>query len=154
MNALLTTWYPPATKPKIIDVFIPRRFAPHSRELLPPLVFIFSDSVIASQVRGKIINHLRTSPLPVMRRVWVEPILTKSTHVRIEILLAIPRALSSPEIRCTVQGRGRAPQLHIVSGGRERVFGFVPSCELFGHLLTADDLKFAYRSAGRLFINR
>jgi hypothetical protein len=154
LNALLATWYPPATRPKVVDVFIPRRFAPHGRELLPPLIFIFSDSTIASQVCAKIINHLCTNPLPAMLRVWLEPILTKSTHVRIEILLAIPRILSSPEIRCTVQGGGRAPQLHIVSGGRERVFGFVPSCELFGHLLTADSLKFAYKSAGRSFINR
>ena len=89
-----------------------------------------------------------------MRRVWLEPLLTRATLVRIEILLAIRRVLSSSDIRCTLQGRGRAPLLHIVSGGRERVFGFVQSCELFGHLLTADDLKFAYRSAGRLFINR
>ena len=28
------------------------------------------------------------------------------------------------------------------------------SCELFGHLLTADRLSFAYRSAGRIFQNR
>jgi hypothetical protein len=89
-----------------------------------------------------------------MCRVWLEPVLTRATHVRIEILLAIRCVLSCTDIHCTVQGRGRAPQLHIVSGGRERVFGFVQSCKLFGHLLTAGLLKFAYRSAGRSFINR
>ncbi len=36
----------------------------------------------------------------------------------------------------------------------ERVYGFVESCQVFGHLLTADSLQFAYRSAGRAFHNR
>jgi hypothetical protein len=30
----------------------------------------------------------------------------------------------------------------------------VQACELFGHLLTADRLSFAYRSAGRIFQSR
>jgi hypothetical protein len=40
------------------------------------------------------------------------------------------------------------------SVGRERVFGFVEACQTFGHLLTADCLSSAYRSAGRLFQSR
>jgi hypothetical protein len=56
LNALLTTWYPPATRPKIVDVFIPRRFAPQSlngQMSLPPLISVLSDSKIASQVRAR-----------------------------------------------------------------------------------------------------
>lgn len=157
LDGLLTTWFPAASKPQIIAVFIPRRYAPQSingPNVLPPLIFVFSDPKIASQVRAKLISHLRSSPLPAMRRVWLEPILTPATHVRIEILLAMRRVLSSTVIRCAVHRRGRAPQLQVVSGGRERVFGFVPSCELFGHLLTAETLKFAYKAAGRTFLNR
>jgi hypothetical protein len=136
MNDLLTSWYPAAARPKIVDVFIPRRFAPVGCMSLPPLIYVFSDSRVASQVRIKMINHLRSSPLPAMRRVWLEPVLTKATHVRIEILKSIHRVLSRSDLRCVVQGRGRVPHLLIVSGGRKRVFGFVPSCEMFGHLLT------------------
>ncbi len=46
------------------------------------------------------------------------------------------------------------PLLYVYSVGRERVFGFVEACQVFGHLLTADLLSFAYRSAGRLFQSR
>ncbi len=121
---------------------------------LPPLIFIFIDSKVASEVRMKLINHLQSSPWPAMRRVWLEPILTHATHVRIEILLTIRRLISSPEIRCIVHRRGRAPQLQVVSGGRDEVLGFVPACELFGHLLTAESLKVAYKAAGRVYLNR
>ena len=53
LNGLLSTWYPAATRPQIIGAFIPRRFAPQSlngQMSLPPLIFVFSDSKIASQV--------------------------------------------------------------------------------------------------------
>ena len=118
------------------------------------MIFIFSDSRVASQIRFKFISHIRTDPSPSTRKGWLEPVLTKATHVRVEILFAIQRALSSAIIRCSVQGKGHSPLLHVMSGGRDHVYGFVEACQFFGHLLTADRLSFAYRSAGRMFHDR
>ena len=154
LEHMLTLLYDPAFLPVILSVSIPRRHAPVGSLGLPPFVFKFADSTIASQVRRKLLAHARSSTLPALKRVWVEPILTKASLVRIEIMLAMRRVLTDRGIRCTVQRFGRSPLLHTVSGGRERVYGFVPSCEAFGHLLNAERLSLAYRVAGRLFCNR
>jgi hypothetical protein len=118
------------------------------------MIFVFADLHIATQIRFKLVDLIRSSILPAIRKCWLEPVLTKATHVCIEILLALKQALSGSVDRCTVQGRGHSPLLFVVSGGRERVYGFVESCEFFGHLLTADSLHFAYKSAARIFHNR
>jgi hypothetical protein len=152
LSDLLALWYPAGSRPRIIDVFIPRKFVPPAAHSLPPMIFIFIDSKIAAQVRSKLFSHIRATPD--MRRCWIEPVLTLATHVRIEIMLAIRRILSVSVDRCSVQRTGHSPYLHVVSGGRDRVYGFVQSCELFGHYLTADLLRFAYRTAGRSFNNR
>jgi hypothetical protein len=154
MADLIAGWYPVNSRPCVVDILISRSFAAIGANSLPPMTFIFADSRVASQIRFKFINQIRTTPSPAIRKGWLEPVLTKATHVQVEILLAIQQALSSPIVCCTVQGRGHSPLLHVMSGGRERVYGFVESCEFFGHLLTADTLQFAYRPVARMFHNR
>ena len=106
LTGLIATWYPVSARPRILSVYVPRHFVPPGPSMLPPLIFIFSDSAVAAQIRAKLVSHFRSSPLPAMRRVWLEPVLTRATHVRIDILLAIRRALSGVDVRCTLQGCG------------------------------------------------
>jgi hypothetical protein len=154
LTDLIDGWYPVNNRPCVENVFINRHFADRGGLSLPQMTFVFADSNVATQIRFKLLSHIRSSDSPALRRVWIEPVLTRATLVRVEILLAIKRALSASVERCMVQGRGHSPQLQVVSGRRERFYGFVESCELFGHLLTADSLQGAYKSAARLFHNR
>jgi hypothetical protein len=107
LTDLIATWYPVSARPRILSVYLPRRFVPPGPNVLPPLIFIFTDSDVAAQIRAKLVSHFRSSPLPAMRRVWMEPVLTKATLVRIDILLAIKRALSGVDVRCTLLRLGR-----------------------------------------------
>ena len=116
------------------------------------LVFRFETALIAQSVRVRLLSHLKTSPA--LANVWIEPVLTRASHVRVEILCAIRRSLIARSILCSVQRFGRSPLLHISHDRRERVYSFVQACEEFGHQLTPDLLHFAYRSAGRAFTNR
>jgi hypothetical protein len=136
LNELLANWYPIGTRPHVLNVYIPRHYAPPGARSMPPMIFIFADSKIAAQVRIKLFSHFQASPI--LRRSWKEPVLTLATHVRIEILLAIRRVLSDSFLRCSVQRTGCTPLLHVASRGRDRVYGFVQSCELFGNSLTAN----------------
>ena len=154
LSDLISRWYPEASRPKIVGVYLPRHFSAVGVAVLPPLIFIFANSTVAAQIRKKVLMHLRSSNLPALRRVWLEPVLTKGSHVRVAIMNAFRRILSDSNLRCSVQGFGRSPFLHIVSGDRERVFNFVSACESFGHMVSHDQLVFAYRAAGRSFQNR
>ena len=154
LSDLLVSWYPVASRPRISGIYLPRHFVYSASMVLPPLIFFFTSSVIASQIRKKLFEYLRSTTVPALRKIWLEPVLTKASHVRIDIMTAIRRALSETGLRCSVQSFGRSPNLHAVSGGRERVFSFVSACEFFGHMVTHENLAYAYRTAGRSFQNR
>ena len=154
LNELLSSLLPVNSRPTILDVIIPARYPPVGHLDLPPLIFKFINAQVASHVRKTLLNHIRASTLPALRRVWIEPVLTVATGVRIEILQAIRRILSERRIRCSVQRFGRNPQLHVSFADRERIFHFVPACEAFNQLLTPELLAYAYRIAGRKFSNR
>ena len=151
---ILGSIMPVNQRPTIVDVVIPNRYAPVGRLGLPPFIFRFVNTTVASHARQLLFKHVRNSTLPAIKRVWIEPVLTPATGVRVEILQAIRRVLSARQIRCSVQRFGRAPMLHVSTADRERVFHFVPACEAFGHLMTPELLSYAYRTAGRRFLNR
>jgi hypothetical protein len=154
LSDLIEGWYPVATRPSITNTLVPRHSPSLGVNTLPPIIFIFSDCRVAAQIRSRILTHVRASQQPAVRKWWIEPVLTKASHVRIEILKAICRALSGSVLRCNVHSRSRAPLLFVYSVGGEKVYGFVEACQAFGHVLTADRLSFAYQSAGRLFQSR
>ncbi len=154
MTDLIAGWYPVNSRPSITWAFVSRRAFFKSSVTLPPIIFIFKDSTTATEIRYKLLNSIRMSDTQALRNARIEPVLTRATTVRVEILRAICRILSVSVIRCVVHARGHSPQLNVTSGAMERVYGFVESCQVFGHLLTADSLQFAYRSAGRAFHNR
>ena len=154
LSDLIALWFPVASRPRIVSIYIPRRYVTAGSMVLPPLIYIFTNCVIASQIRKKLLDFLRSTTVVALRKVWVVPVLTRASHVRIDILNAIRRVLSETNLRCSVQSFGRSPNLHVTSGGRERVFSFVSACEFFGHMVTHENLAFAYRTAGRAFNNR
>jgi hypothetical protein len=154
VSDLIAGWYPVSSRPSIAWSFVSRRAFFNGSMTLPPIIFIFKDSIIATEIRYKLINAIRLSATPALRNARIEPVLTRATSVRVEVMRAICRVLSSTVVRCTVHARGNSPQLNVMTGGMERVYGFVESCQVFGHLLTADSLQFAYRSAGRAFHNQ
>jgi hypothetical protein len=154
LTDLIAGWYPVGTRPGIITTLVPRHNPSLNLNTLPPIIFVFSDCHVAAQIRSHILTHVRASQQPAVRKWWVEPVLTKATHVRIEIMQAICRALAGSVMRCNVQSRIRAPLLFVSSVGGEKVYGFVEACQAFGHMLTTDRLNFAYRSARRFFQSR
>ncbi len=89
LTDLIAGWYPVESRPRIIDSYVSRRFGSFGAMTLPPIVFVFADCQIASQVRARVLSHIPLSPLPAIRKIWVEPVLTKATYVRIEVLKAI-----------------------------------------------------------------
>ena len=152
LDSLLSMLFTTAERPVLKDVYIPRNQIPARGSCLPSLVFRFETSIVAQLVRNRLFNHLKTSPA--LLNVWIEPVLTRASHVRVEILNAIRRSLTARSIVCSVQRFGRSPLLHVTHDRRDRVYGFVQACEEFGSQLTPDFLGFAYRSAGRAFAGR
>ena len=152
LDSLLSMLFTVEERPVIKDVYIPRNQIPARGTLLPALIFRFHSAEIAQKVRVRLLNHVKTSPA--LNSVWIEPVLTRASHVRVEILNAIKRSLVSRSIVCSVQRYSRSPMLHVTHDQRERVYNFVQACEEFGSQITPEHLRFAYRSAGRAFTNR
>ncbi len=86
MTDLIATWYPVNSRPSIVSAFIPRRSASRGARILPPIIFIFADCQVATQVHFKLLANIRSSVLPALRNGWVEPVLTRATSVRVEIM--------------------------------------------------------------------
>jgi hypothetical protein len=82
LTDLIAGWYPVESRPRIIDSFVSHGFGSFGAMTLPHIVFVFADCQIASQVRARVFSHVRLSPLPAIRKIWVEPVLTKATYVR------------------------------------------------------------------------
>ncbi len=154
LNDLIAGWYPVTSRPNINDCYVPRVYVSTGVNTLPPIIFVFADYKIAAQIRDRLLTYIRSSPLPSVGRWWIEPVLTKATLVRIEILKAIRQSLAGTVVRCSVQSKRRAPLLFVSSVGGDKVYGFVEACQVFGHMLTAERLTFAYRLAGRMFQSR
>ena len=154
VSELIAGWYTANSRPRVLAVLLPRRLAVPGSITLPPLIFVFVDSRVATEVRIKLYEHVTTSAFSATRKAFIEPVLTKATYVRMEILYSIRRALLPTVDRCSVPRHVHTPLLYLTTVGRDRTYGFTESCELFGHLLTADLLHYAYKLAGRTFHNR
>ena len=154
LTDLFATIFPNGSRPVILDLIIPYRYPPTGPLGLPPIIIKFVNPTVATAVRLALFKHVRNSALPALRSIWIEPVLTPATSVRIEILQAIRRILSMNQIRCSIQRFSRAPLIHVATGDRERVYHFVPACQAFGHMLSPEDLTYAYRAAGRKFKDR
>ena len=88
---------------------------------------------------------------PSLETIFIEPVLTRSTLVRVEILKAIRRALLARDVPSRVRRFDRSPLLIVTHDQKERFYGFVEACKEFHSLLNADLLYYAYVAAGRDF---
>lgn len=152
MTTLLATVFTGMTPPKIEDVIIVRGTFPPRGSDLPSLIFVFETAKIARDVRFKLLDHGRSSPA--LDRMYIEPVLTQATRVRIQILVAIRKCLVAKDIACFVRRHDRSPSLVVTHDSREKVYGFVKACVEFKSLLTPDSLRFAYAVANRDFVDR
>jgi hypothetical protein len=152
MTTLLATVFTGLTPPKIEEVVIVRGNFPPRGSDLPSLIFVFETPKIARDVRFKLLEHGRTTPA--LDRMFIEPVLTQATRVRIQILLAIRKCLLARDVACFVRRHDRSPSLVVTHDGREKVYGFVKACVEFKTLLTPESLRFAYAMANRDFVDR
>jgi hypothetical protein len=89
-----------------------------------------------------------------LANIFIEPLLTRATKVRVEILGAIRKCLLSRGLACHVKRFERSPFIVVTHDKRDRSYGFVDACKAFGSLLDSDLLRFAYATANRDFSDR
>ena len=118
IQELIAGWYLANSRPRVLDVVLPR-FKATSSTTLPPMIFIFINSDAATQIRLKFFENITSSSLLSTRKCFIEPVLTKATYVRLEILYAIGRALLPTVERCSVPRYGHTPLLHVTTVGRD-----------------------------------
>jgi len=85
---------------------------------------------------------------------YVSNCVTHSTKVRIDILSAIARKLSTNTKQSFCQSFISRPVLHLRNrdgAGQSRVFTFVDAVREFGDLMSKEDLSAAYRRAGSIY---
>ena len=152
MSLLLEKVFPASERPKVVDCFVvgPNQFRSESN--LPPLIFLFGDPIIAKEVRYRLLRHAKETPA--LESVYVEPVLTLATRVRIQILFAIKTCLASKATISYVRRYERSPSLVVTHDQREKRYDFVQACVSFRHLLTPDSLRSAYGAARRDFLEQ
>jgi len=90
----------------------------------------------------------------VFKGLYVSNCVTHSTKVRIDIMTAIARKLSSQTTHSFCQSFISRPVLHVKpknGSGASKVYTFVDAVREFGSLLTEEDLSPAYRRAGSIY---
>lgn len=153
MSSMLDVIFQNSDRPKILDVYVVggQNFN-RSDSCLPAMIFTFDTPQIAKEVRYRLLNHAKATPA--LEAVFIEPVLTPATRVRIQILVAIKRCLAAKEIVSFVKRFDRSPSLIVLHDQRERRYSFVQACVAFRHLLTPTALQFAYVTARRDFLER
>jgi hypothetical protein len=104
------------------------------------------------EVRFRLLRHAKE--MPALGTVFVEPVLTPATGVRIQVLFAIKTCLASKAIISFVRKFERSPSLVVVHDQREKGYGYVQACVSFRNLLTADALHSAYVAARQDFLEQ
>lgn len=145
IEAVLNTSYSASERPVISHVYLAPGFC--VPPALPAFIFVFASSAIAKDVRQRLLSVSRATPS--LETIFIEPVLTRSTLVRVEILKAIRRALLARDVPSRVRRFERSPLLIVTHDQKERFYGFVEACKEFRSLLNADLLRHAYNVAGR-----
>ena len=116
MSLLLEKVFQASERPKVVDVFVVGPNQVRSDSCLPPLIFLFENPIIAKEVRFRLLRHAKETPA--LESVYVEPVLTPATRVRIQILFAIKTCLASKAIISFVRRFERSPSLVVVHDQR------------------------------------
>jgi hypothetical protein len=152
MTTLLELVFPGANCPKIRDVRVISGPRPSNPASLPTIIFAFENSLIARDVRFRLLQHGKTSPA--LDQIYIEPLMTPATRVRVQMLFAIPSCLVAKDVVCYVRKFDRFPHLVVTHDHRNKSYDFVRACVEFRSLLTPKSLRLAYMVAGRDFVDR
>lgn len=141
--------------PTVLDVYINLR-----KDQGLPVVEARLDSVSGSQLFRREGVRLAKEQHAEFSTLFLSNSVTQSTRVRIEILKALSKKLSTPSETAYVQGFISRPllQFRAVEGcqsnadGVGRSYNFVDAMVKFGSMLSAPDLTLAYTRAGTTFV--
>jgi hypothetical protein len=147
VEAVLNTSYSVSERPVISAVYLAPGFC--VPPALPAFIFVFASPAIAKSVRQRLLSVSRATPS--LENIFIEPVLTRASLVRVEILRAIRKALLARDVPSRVKRFDRSPLLIVTHDQRERFNGFVEACKENRSLLNVDLLYYAYGAAGRDF---
>ena len=141
-------------KPAVLDVVVNIR-----RDQVNPSVEMRLDSVNGAFAFRKSAAALAKAQNPEFVKLFFSNSITQATRVRIEIMKAIAKRLTTTTEEAYVQGFISRPLLRYLSrnpaesfaAGTGRSYTFVDSVSRFGDLVQAHDLTAAYRRAGGTF---
>ena len=142
-------------QPKILDVFVNMRYGRG-----PPFIEARLDSTSASSAFRIAASKLAKDEAPDFSGLFVANSVTLTTRVRIEILRAIAKILTSETEEAYVQNFSSRPMLHYQARegvlrpaqGTNRSYSFVEAVGRWGDKLTTTSLLPAYRRARPAFI--
>jgi len=138
----------------ITDVFVNLR-----RDQPKPVIEVKFDSISSASQFRRAAAALAKAKDPKFAALFFSNSVTQATRVRIEIMRAIAKKLTTDSESAYVQGFISKPLMHYVvkdsmpsfCSGTGRSYTFVDSVMRFGDLLLAADLIPAYRRAGATF---
>jgi hypothetical protein len=90
---------------------------PHGANL-PSLIFTFENAKIAKDIRFKLLQYGKTSAA--LEQMFIEPVLTQATRVRVQILIAIRKCLLAQNLSCFVRRFDSSPSLVVVHDNHEK----------------------------------
>jgi hypothetical protein len=142
-------------QPKILDVYVNLRYGRGA-----PFIEARLDSVEASSAFRVSAAKLAKDEVPSFQGLFVANSVTLTTRVRIEILKALAKRLTTATEQAFVQSFSSRPMLHYQSlshvlhpsSGTNRSYSFVEAVGRWGDRLTTVELLPAYRRARPAFI--
>ena len=155
VNGLITKACPDLDpKPAVVDIIVSIR-----RDQVQPSVEAVLDSVAGAFAFRKAASTLAKALNPDFSQLFFSNSITQATRVRIEIMKAIAKKLTTKTENAYVQGFMSRPMLRYLSrdpavslcSGTGRNYSFVDSVSRFGDLVLVHDLTAAYKRAGSTF---
>jgi len=145
---------PSLTPASIKEVFVTIR-----RDQLSPVVEARFDTISNASAFRKAASTLAKEKDPEFGHLFFANSVTQATRVRIEIMRAIAKKLTTDIEAAYVQGFISRPKMHYVvnegmaseCSGVGRSYSFVDAVSRFGDLLMPADLSSAYKRAGNTF---
>jgi len=155
VNELITKACPDLDpKPAVVDIIVSIR-----RDQVQPSVEAVLDSVSGAFAFRKAASTLAKALNPDFAQLFFSNSISQATRVRIEIMKAIAKKLTTKTENAYVQGFMSRPMLRYLSrdpavslcAGTGRNYSFVDSVSRFGDLVLVHDLTAAYKRAGSTF---
>ncbi len=89
----------------------------------------------------------------VYERMFITNSVNLATRVRIDMMKAISRKLTTPDVQAYVVGFISRPVMHVKkrSTNSQRSYTFVDAINFYGHLIQPLDIAIAYKRAGKAF---